>query len=264
MSNENLKSKLDLLTQPLSKDDVEIRVGSCSKAGASFLLYKTARADTKRFNSVFGLNWKREHRIEAGHYVCRVSIYNEEIKEWISREDVGTESNTEKEKGAFSDSFKRAGFSFGFGIELYDAPSIFIKGITKEKQGGGKYELEDIFYTNNLVIQKYQYSLETGLQIEIYHTKEKQVVFSNFKSSFNKENNTTDKETRKQVNEPTVKIDFKEYKQKLLSSKSTDDLRINFKNCFVKKSEFTEAEYAELVNIKDNHPNYCGRDGKDH
>lgn len=234
MSNENLNSKLDNLTQPLSKDDIEIRVGSCSKNGASFLLYKTARADTKRFNFVFGLNWKREHRIEAGHYVCRISIYNEETREWISREDVGTESNTEKEKGAFSDSFKRAGFSFGVGIELYDAPFIFIKGITKEKQGGGKYELEDMFYTNNLVIQKYHYSLETGLQVEIYHTKEQQVVFSNFKSSFSKE-----------------QINFEEYKQKLLSSKSIDDLQINFKSCFVKKSEFTEVEYAELVNIKD-------------
>lgn len=60
-----------------------------------------------------------------------------------------------------------------------------------------------------------------------------------------------DKETKKQVNEPAVKINFEEYKQKLLSSKSIDDLQINFKSCFVKKSEFTEVEYAELVNIKD-------------
>ena len=60
-----------------------------------------------------------------------------------------------------------------------------------------------------------------------------------------------DKETKKPVNEPTVKINFEEYKQKLLSSKSIDDLQINFKSCFVKKSEFTEVEYAELVNIKD-------------
>jgi hypothetical protein len=29
---------------------------------------------------------------------CRVSIYNKELKEWVSKEDIGTASMTEKEK----------------------------------------------------------------------------------------------------------------------------------------------------------------------
>ncbi|NOW12590.1 hypothetical protein B0H35_000004 [Clostridium acetobutylicum] len=45
---------------------------------------------------------------------------------WISKQDVGTESNTEKEKGQASDSFKRACFNFGIGRELYTSPFIWI------------------------------------------------------------------------------------------------------------------------------------------
>ena len=45
---------------------------------------------------------------------------------WIQKEDTGTESYTEAEKGLASDSFKRAGFAFGIGRELYTAPNIFI------------------------------------------------------------------------------------------------------------------------------------------
>jgi hypothetical protein len=56
-----------------------------------------------------------------------VSIYNTDIKEWVSKEDIGTESNTESEKGLASDSFKRACFNWGIGRELYDYPVIQIK-----------------------------------------------------------------------------------------------------------------------------------------
>lgn len=48
-----------------------------------------------------------------------------------------------------------------------------------------------------------------------------------------------------------TKIDFESYKQKLLSSKDIDELQSNFKSCYTRKIEFTEVEYAELVNIKD-------------
>jgi len=58
---------------------------------------------------------------------CRVSIYNEKIGEWVSKEDVGSESYTEKEKGLASDAFKRACFNWGIGRELYDYPEIRVK-----------------------------------------------------------------------------------------------------------------------------------------
>ncbi len=68
-------------------------------------------------------NWKREHTRDNAN--CIVSIYDQEKKEWISKEDTGTESNTEKEKGLASDSFKRACVNLGIGRELYTAPSTF-------------------------------------------------------------------------------------------------------------------------------------------
>jgi len=44
----------------------------------------------------------------------------------IAKQDVGTESYTEKEKGQASDSFKRACVNWGIGRELYSAPFIWI------------------------------------------------------------------------------------------------------------------------------------------
>jgi hypothetical protein len=45
----------------------------------------------------------------------------------VSREDVGTASNTEPLKGAFSDALKRAAVHFGIGRELYDLPHIAVE-----------------------------------------------------------------------------------------------------------------------------------------
>lgn len=137
-----MKDKIKKLRDPLTINDIELRVGNVSKMGASYLLYKTARTDAKRLDDVFGANWKREHRFdEQGNNVCKISIYNEELKEWVSREDVGTESYTEKVKGSYSDSFKRAGTSWGIGAELYEAPFIFVKLDTKPNSNG-KYEID--------------------------------------------------------------------------------------------------------------------------
>ena len=46
---------------------------------------------------------------------------------WIEKEDTGTQSAAEQEKGLASDSFKRACFNLGIGRELYDYPVISIK-----------------------------------------------------------------------------------------------------------------------------------------
>jgi hypothetical protein len=80
----------------------------------------------KRLDAVCGaLNWKREHLNDNAN--CIVSIWCEDKKQWVSKEDTGTESNTEKEKGLASDSFKRACFNWGIGRELYDYPVIQVK-----------------------------------------------------------------------------------------------------------------------------------------
>lgn len=118
---------LQKLSEPLSIDQIDFRVQSINKGGyATILAYKDARVDMQRLDDAVGpLNWKREHKND--NHNCVVSIYNKEIGEWVSKEDTGTESNTEAEKGLASDSFKRACFNWGIGRELYEYPAISIK-----------------------------------------------------------------------------------------------------------------------------------------
>ena len=115
------------LQKPLPIESIDFRVQSINKGGyATILAYKDARVDINRLNEVCGvLGWKREHTRDNKN--CIVSIWDSENKHWVSKEDTGTESMAEAAKGLASDSFKRACFNWGIGIELYDYPVISIK-----------------------------------------------------------------------------------------------------------------------------------------
>lgn len=144
----------------LKADEIDVRVAQIDKTWATLLLYKNARVDMDILDETVGVyNWKREHTRDNAN--CIVSIYDKEKREWISKEDTGTESNTEKEKGLASDSFKRACVNLGIGRELYSSPSIFIfpKKEIKYKNGGkevdeffeykdGKYTTKTRFYVD--------------------------------------------------------------------------------------------------------------------
>jgi len=119
--------KLEKLRAPLTIDQIDFRVQSINKGGfATILAYKDARVDMQRLDEVCGpLNWKREHCRDNRN--CIVSIYDDSKQMWVSKEDTGTESNTEQQKGLASDSFKRACFNWGIGRELYDYPLIQVK-----------------------------------------------------------------------------------------------------------------------------------------
>jgi hypothetical protein len=103
----------------LRADEIEVRAAQVKKNAkgsvyASLLLYKDARVDQRLLDETFGsMNWQRSHEIIDGRLYCTVSIWDAEKKIWVSKQDVGTESNTEKEKGQASDSFKRACFNWG-------------------------------------------------------------------------------------------------------------------------------------------------------
>lgn len=118
---------LNKLSEPLDIHQIDFRVQSINKGGyATILAYKDARVDMQRLDEVCGpLNWKREHTRD--NHNCVVSIWDESKGQWVSKEDTGTESNTEAEKGLASDSFKRACFNWGIGRELYDYPVIQVK-----------------------------------------------------------------------------------------------------------------------------------------
>jgi hypothetical protein len=115
------------LQKPLPIESIDFRIQSINKGGyATILAYKDARVDINRLNEVCSpLGWQREHKRDNKN--CVVSIYSTDINQWVSKEDTGTESMAEAAKGLASDSFKRACFNWGIGIELYDYPVISIK-----------------------------------------------------------------------------------------------------------------------------------------
>lgn len=162
----------------LTAQDVECRVQSVSKnksgkVGAILLLYKDARVDMRILDQVFGpSNWQRTHEVINGNLFCNIDIWDSEKKCWVRKQDVGTESYTEKEKGQASDSFKRAGFNVGIGRELYTGPFIYItlddsEYYTDNKGGikcgaGTKFEVSHIGYNERREITELTIVDRTG------------------------------------------------------------------------------------------------------
>lgn len=124
----------------LTAEEIDVRVAMCKPNGVSLLLYKDARCDMRILDETFGCTgWQRSHQLIGDRLYCTIEIWDDVKKQWISKQDVGTESNTEKEKGQASDSFKRAAFNVGIGRELYTAPFIWInKDKCEIKESGRK------------------------------------------------------------------------------------------------------------------------------
>lgn len=139
----------------LTAGDIECRVSTVSDKGCSLLLYKDARCDMKILDETVGPeNWKRSHELINGNLFCNVSLWDEGKKEWVTKQDVGTESYTEKEKGQASDAFKRACFNWGIGRELYTAPFIWIKsGDVTLAQKNGKSTTYDKFSVEQIIVE---------------------------------------------------------------------------------------------------------------
>ena len=146
----------------LKASEIDCRIQSIGQnktgaVGTTILLYKDARVDMNILDETVGaMNWQREHSVVNGNLYCTISIWDEVKEQWISKSDVGTESNTEKEKGQASDSFKRAGFNWGIGRELYSAPFVYIqldKSEYTERNGkltsNAKFKVKDIAYDEN-------------------------------------------------------------------------------------------------------------------
>lgn len=117
------------LNTPIPIEEIDFRVQSINKGGyATILAYKDARVDMNRLDAVYGIEgWQKKYDLIDNHLFCSVGVWSEKLNQWIWKQDVGTESNTEKEKGEASDAFKRACFNLGIGRELYAYPLIQIK-----------------------------------------------------------------------------------------------------------------------------------------
>lgn len=162
--------------RPLTKDEIDCRVATCNCNGVTLLLYKDARVDQNILDKTFGIfGWQRSHQLIDGNLYCTVSIRNPDTGEWVHKQDVGKESNAEKEKGQASDSFKRACFNLGIGRELYTAPFIWVPKelVTIKKDNKGKDTTYDKFSVRSITIEGGKI-----VQLEVQNDTRKCVVYT--------------------------------------------------------------------------------------
>ena len=114
----------------LTADEIEVKVKQVKENGLVCLLYKTARTDMDLLDeAVTPANWENDYREIKGNLYAGIGIrQNDGSMVW--KWDCGIESREDGEgnekKGEASDAFKRAGFRWGIGRELYTSPFIWI------------------------------------------------------------------------------------------------------------------------------------------
>lgn len=158
----------------LRADEIECRVGMIRDGEKPFftlLLYKDARCDMNILDET-GVTWTRRHYECKGNLFCEVGIFDKSLGQFVYRSDCGVESNTEKEKGEASDSFKRACVNWGIGRELYTSPAIFVNGHVKRV----KDKLVPDFKKIEVTAIQYDAKKITSLEITGYTDKKEAIV----------------------------------------------------------------------------------------
>lgn len=238
----------------LRADEVECRVSTCKSTGCSLLLYKDARCDMNILDETVGImGWKRHHEMIAGNLFCTVELYDAEKGEWISKQDVGKESRSEKEKGQASDSFKRACFNLGIGRELYTAPFIWIAPSDANiYEDRGKYGTRDNFRVSRMEIKD-----KKIVKLEIKNQRTEKVVFSR---GYGKETTREEK-----AQEPVGKQKISKEKQKSLlefcDEKHLDIGKILDSYELKDISELNENQHATIIRVHAQYMKQWGADG---
>lgn len=108
----------------LKAEEIEVRPQSVKNNKANMLLYINSRSATDLLDETYSMeNWMIEYKDVAGQIYGRLSVYDTETDRWVVREDTGSESNVEAEKGLASDILKRCIVRLGV-TELYSSPKI--------------------------------------------------------------------------------------------------------------------------------------------
>lgn len=168
----------EIKNDKLSVLDIEFRMQSVFKAGNAvygiIIPYKDARVDVDKLTERYGELWRNSfYRDENnGALVCKIEVYNKDIGEWISRENIGVPSNMQKEKGEYSDAIKRAGTMWGIGAELYSMPTLFITLIDEEwVTAQDKNGREIVKATNKLRPNDWEWTIEWNDDPKKTHVK---------------------------------------------------------------------------------------------
>ena len=136
----------------IKAENIQVKVATVFEKGCQLLLYKDARYDMAMLDKIYGpTNWQCDYKLVRDNMYCGIGIYDKDKKEWVWKWDCGIESreddNGNEKKGEASDAFKRAGFKWGIGVELYNSPFIFANvatyGEKDERTGKTRYYLTD-------------------------------------------------------------------------------------------------------------------------
>ena len=216
----------------LTADEIECRVATVSEKGCSLLLYKDARCDMNILDETFGpMNWRRSHTRDNAN--CIVSIWDDEKQQWTDKEDTGTESFTEKEKGLASESFKRACFNWGIGRELYTAPFIWIPAKDANVQSkNGKWTTYEKFSVTKMDIVDGKI-----VALNIASDKTGKIVYS-----FGYTRNVANEEDAEQDQKPNIEA------LKSLLDKNGIRMETVFELYKIKsEEEITSSKYANII-----------------
>lgn len=112
--------------KPLTPEQIEVRPAEAKKGRVTLLLYIDSRAAANILNTTVGeFNWQIEYKDVSGEIYGRLSIWDDDRKMWVYKEDTGSESNVEAQKGRASDILKRCLARWGCDF-LYTAPRIVL------------------------------------------------------------------------------------------------------------------------------------------
>jgi hypothetical protein len=160
-----------LTFRQLRADEIEVRVKTVSEKGATALLYKTARTDMDILDETVGADgWSCRYDEIHDNLFCTITIGD------VSKQNCGIESKQEdgnEKKAEASDAFKRAGFCWGIGRELYTSPFIFLR--VKTEKSGAKWIVSD--YATFEVVE-IDYTNKKISRLKIKDTKSGKTVFS--------------------------------------------------------------------------------------
>ena len=149
MSNKLMRPlpPADELRMPFPYEDIEWRVQQSgmsrkNEPWAMVLAYVTNRAIMHRLDDVFGcFRWKNEYKeAPQGGVLCGISVYNESLKDWITKWDGAENTDIEAIKGGLSNAMKRAAVQWGIGRYLYNLETNFVN--VHEDVYSGKYRIK--------------------------------------------------------------------------------------------------------------------------
>lgn len=225
----------------LKADEIEVKVKQVTAKGCLLLLYKTARVDMQLLDETFGIgNWQCDYKTINGVLYCGIGVFNKDTGSWVWKWDCGIESRGDtvgnEKKGEASDAFKRAGFKWGIGRELYTAPFIWAK-VPTVKDTSGKWQLANKYAS--FTVETIDYD-KSGNIINLNIIDEgRNLVFST-------KNKTKNDNT---ANAPVAKPNIKEELAKANTEQELRDIANSLMKVFPKK-QITDSFNERLAELQ--------------